>query len=235
MSVFPPLLVALLVLALLMRLDFVFYIVYVVGGIYLLARWWTPRGLRRLQVTRRLVDHAFLGERIAISVEVANTARLALPWLRLNETLPSGLSSLSQIKRVATVRGRETVAIDYELSCTHRGYYPIGPLRLSAGDLFGFSEVQGREEAQAIPDGLSADRAADQPGLAIQASSRLIGCFAAQLRRPGASAGCTGVPAWRHDPQDLLEGQCPQRFVAGETVFAGQIAGKHGAAQPESL
>lgn len=142
------LLIALLALALMLRLDFVYYIVYVVGGIWLLARWATPRSLAALRVRRQFVDHAFLGERIPVSLEVSNPSWLPVPWLRLSESLPLELASSDQLNRVYTLRPRQQVGIDYELHCTRRGYYPLGPLRLVAGDLFGFSDAGGREDAQ---------------------------------------------------------------------------------------
>ena len=142
------LLIALLALALLLRLDFVYYIVYVVGGIWLLARWATPRSLAALRVRRQFVDHAFLGERVSVSLEVSNPSWFPIPWLRLTETMPLELAASEQFNRVYTLRPHENVVIDYELHCTRRGYYPLGPLRLVVGDLFGFSDANGREDAQ---------------------------------------------------------------------------------------
>lgn len=144
----PYLLIALLALALLLRLDFVFYIVYVVGGLWLLARWITPRGLAAIQVRRQFVDHAFLGERIPVSLEISNPSWLPLPWLRVSETRPLELAASEHLNRIYTVRPRDRAVINYELHCVRRGYYPVGPLLLSAGDLFGFSDARGREEAR---------------------------------------------------------------------------------------
>ena len=143
----PYLLGVILLLALLLRLDFVFYIVYVVGGVWLLARWATPRSMRALTVRRNFVDHAFLGETIPVALELNNRTRLPMPWLRINESLPPDLAATAQISRVFTLRPREQLVIDYDLRCLRRGYYPIGPLRLTSGDLFGFADIQNRGEA----------------------------------------------------------------------------------------
>ena len=67
----PYLVAGLLIIALLLQLDFVYYVIYVIGGIWLLARWATPRSLRALGVRRAFVDHAFLGETIPVTVELA--------------------------------------------------------------------------------------------------------------------------------------------------------------------
>ncbi len=143
----PFLLGALLVIALLLRLDFVFYVVYVVGGVWLLARWATPRSMGKLEVRRSFVDHAFLGETLPVTLELRNPTRLPVPWLRVSEALPSDLAASERIQRVYTLRPRERVTIDYELRCIRRGYYPIGPTLLTSGDLFGFADVQARAEA----------------------------------------------------------------------------------------
>ena len=49
----PLVLLLLLLTALLLRMDIVFYVVYVLAGTYALARWWTGRNLPRLRVSRR--------------------------------------------------------------------------------------------------------------------------------------------------------------------------------------
>lgn len=140
----PYLLIVLLVVALLLRLDFVFYAIYVVGGIWLLARWATPRSMDKLSVRRTFTSHAFLDETIPVRLELHNRTRLPMPWLRVHESLPSDLASTAQISRVYTLRPREQVTIRYDLRCLRRGYYPIGPLRLSSGDTFGFAGIQHR-------------------------------------------------------------------------------------------
>ena len=44
----------------LMRMDWVYYLVYVLGGVWLFSHWWIRRVLERLEVQRVMVDHAFL-------------------------------------------------------------------------------------------------------------------------------------------------------------------------------
>jgi uncharacterized protein (DUF58 family) len=104
--------------------------------------------LRALTVRRRFVDHAFLDETIPVQLELQNQTRLPMPWLRVSESLPLQLATTAQIRRVYTLRPRELVTISYNLRCSRRGYYAVGPLRLTSGDLFGFADVQGRDEAQ---------------------------------------------------------------------------------------
>ena len=48
MSELPIILLLLLVVALLARMDLIFYLVYVLAGTYALSRWWAGRGVERL-------------------------------------------------------------------------------------------------------------------------------------------------------------------------------------------
>ncbi len=147
MSEIPLLLLILLLMAVLLQVDFVFYIVYVLAGSYLLARWWTGRSLTRLQVQRRFTDHIFLGETCRVAIEVVNKSWLPVPWLRIEETPPLSLAADAGVHQVCSLRPKERITVHYELLGRQRGYYAIGPTALAAGDLFGFAETQGRLDA----------------------------------------------------------------------------------------
>ncbi len=147
MSDIPLLLLGLLAIAVLLRVDFVFYIVYVLAGSYLLARAWTGRNLSRLQIRRRFTDHIFLGETSEVQIEIRNMSWWPVPWLRIEETPPLSLAADAAIHRVIALRPKEQASLRYDLVGRQRGYYEIGPALLGTGDLFGFAEAQGRVEA----------------------------------------------------------------------------------------
>jgi uncharacterized protein (DUF58 family) len=146
MNEIPILLLLLLAVAILLRLDFVFYLVYVLVGVYSLARWWTVRSLPRLRVKRHFTDRAFLGETVAVDIEIENTSWWPVPWLRLDEMSPETLLTDKAVRQVVALRPKEHAHMRYELMGRQRGYYEIGPAMLSAGDLFGFAEVHGQTE-----------------------------------------------------------------------------------------
>ncbi len=140
MSYYFALICLLLVVGFLLRIDFVFYLAYLSLGIYALGRWYIPRALRYLHVERRFNDHAFLGEPVAVQVALTNLSRLPIPWVQLDESIPAGIATHSRLRAVITLRGGEQMVLSYQLAAQRRGYYRLGPLWLTGGDLFGFVE-----------------------------------------------------------------------------------------------
>ena len=139
-----PLILFLLAVALLLRIEFIFYVVYVCLGVYAWSRWYTPRAFRQLHVVRKFASHAFWGEKIDIALRVTNNNRLPLPWLQVNESLAVQLRLDSQINDVISLAGHDTIELTYHIQAKRRGYYRLGPTRLTTSDLFGFvPEQQG--------------------------------------------------------------------------------------------
>ncbi len=147
MTDLPLVLLLLLAAALLLRLDVVFYVVYVLAGTYATARWWTGNSLRRLEVHRRFTDHIFTGEKTCVEIEIVNQSRWPIPWVCYEETPPLRLGVDEPLRQAVSLRSRERIRLSYELMGQQRGYYPIGPGILHTGDLFGFAEAEGITEA----------------------------------------------------------------------------------------
>jgi uncharacterized protein (DUF58 family) len=131
------LIVALLAIALLLRIDFIYYIAYVCIGIYLISRWYTPRALHALRLSRTFNSHAFLGETVEVELHAENRSRLPLPWLEYSESIPPELRIGGPELRAIGLHGRQKRDFSYRVQAGRRGYYRLGPLRLSTGDLFG--------------------------------------------------------------------------------------------------
>ena len=60
-------LLILFVIATLFRLDWVYYLVYVVGGVWIFSHWWIRRSFRTLSVRRNMLHSAFVGERLTVA------------------------------------------------------------------------------------------------------------------------------------------------------------------------
>src|SRR5690554_5852659 len=127
----------LFVIATLLRLDWVYYLVYVVGGVWIFSHWWIRRSFRRLSITREMGHHAFVGEKIAVTIQLTNHSWLPLPWLLIDERVPLDLKETESYRNVISVGAKAQVDHRYLLYCKKRGYYEVGPLTLHTGDLFG--------------------------------------------------------------------------------------------------
>lgn len=133
------LLLLLLGVAFLLRVDFIFYILYVIAGVYLWSRWHSARVLENLEASRGYQRRAFLGESVEVTLTLTNKSRLAVPWLQFQESVPPELRLRATTSRAVTLRGRETTRYSYQVKAMQRGYYRLGPLRITSGDLFGLA------------------------------------------------------------------------------------------------
>ncbi|MCB0114590.1 MAG: DUF58 domain-containing protein [Caldilineaceae bacterium] len=139
------LLIFLFGIAIFLRMDWIYYLIYVVGGVWLFSHWWVRRSLGKITVSRRLNPKAFTGEDVDVEIVVTNKSRLPVPWLRIHESAPIELQSSDSYKTVLSVGGRSQAQHTFRLHCQRRGYYDVGPLRLYTGDLFGFAESAWQE------------------------------------------------------------------------------------------
>ncbi len=142
---FLPVLILLMVIAALLREDTVLTIFYLLAGAYLITRLWIGRAMAGVTFRRHFSNRAFLGETIPVEVELKNTSLLPLVWLEMYESLPSELATPGFQRRVISLGGHSRVGIRYLLQARKRGYYNIGPLYLTSGDLFGLTGETNRE------------------------------------------------------------------------------------------
>jgi len=127
----------LLVAAALLRDQFAFTVLYIFAGIFILGRWWSGRALRSVHFKRQVVQRAFQGEEIPVHIAITNDSWLPVPWLRLSDSLPIELAAPGTFKRALTLGPREAKNFNYVLRTHKRGYYIVGPLTASSGDIFG--------------------------------------------------------------------------------------------------
>lgn len=140
MSPYLWLAVLLLAVAFLLRVDFIYYIIYVLVGVYAWSRWYAPRALGNLVASRTYRQRAFLGESVEVSLTLTNKSRLALPWIQFHESVPPELRLDESTQQVISLGARATRTHTYQVKAMQRGYYRLGPLRLTSGDLFGLAQ-----------------------------------------------------------------------------------------------
>jgi uncharacterized protein (DUF58 family) len=142
-------LIVLFAVAAFLRMDWVYYLVYLVGGIWVFSHIWMRRSLGRMQLIRELPARAFAGETIAARLHLANRSWLPLPWLQIQEAVPLDLKEQPDYRTVVSIGSHATHDHEYKLTCKKRGYYQVGPLNLRSSDLFGFVEARW-DEAQSV-------------------------------------------------------------------------------------
>lgn len=138
-------LIILFLVATLLRMDWVYYLVYVIGGVWLFSHWWIRRALGNLRVNRTLTQHAFSGEEIPAKITFTNQSRIPIPWLHVQDRIPFGLREEPTYRSVLGVGGQAKATYDYSLRASKRGYYEVGPMNLHTGDLFGFASTDWEE------------------------------------------------------------------------------------------
>jgi len=132
----------LLVVAAIVRGDFAFSVLYLFLGALLLGKWWSGKAFTNITSNRYFDSHTFLGEAVPIRLEVRNRGWLPVVWLRLYESLPVELAVLNAVNQVITLGARSQCVLTYNLQARKRGYYAIGPLFASTGDILGLSSEQ---------------------------------------------------------------------------------------------
>lgn len=137
MALYRWLILLLLAVAFLLRVDFVFYILYVAVGVYAWSWWANNRALHNLQAERHYRQRAFLGETVEVQLNLTNKSRLGVPWLQIHESIPPELRLEPSTQRALSLKGKESQSFSYHVKALQRGYYRLGPLQLSSGDLFG--------------------------------------------------------------------------------------------------
>lgn len=100
---------------------------------------------QRLPSERRV----FPGEYIELKLRVINRKLLPLPWIQVDDEIPIGLASdtaltegarpgYSFLSKAAALLWYTGVSWRHRLYCKKRGYYQLGPITISSGDIFGF-------------------------------------------------------------------------------------------------
>ena len=138
---FLPLLVVLLLIAAFLRGDFALTVIYLVVGALAAGMWWSRQAIKQVVVKRRFSKHAFLGERVTVDLHLQNKGWLPLPWLELHETLPVALVGPNNFQSVIHLGPRAEASFEYSVEARKRGYYAIGPLSVSTGDILGLSDA----------------------------------------------------------------------------------------------
>jgi uncharacterized protein (DUF58 family) len=142
MRYFTPFLLALLLVALILRVEFFLTILFLLVGIRVLSTLWMRRAVRQIAGERRYVNRAFTGDRVEVRLTVRNGGWLPLLWVEVDESLPVNLRAAPFERRVTGLGAHEAWSTEYSLLCHRRGRYGIGPTTLRTGDPLGLARHQ---------------------------------------------------------------------------------------------
>jgi uncharacterized protein (DUF58 family) len=127
---------ALLVAAFSTGINFLFFLVYLLGALALGSWWYARRGLQGLRAGYHIVNpRAQVGDVLEAVYRVDNDTRWTKPWVELwnDSTLPAALPG--RVIQVQANGGRQWLA---KGTLARRGTYRLGALRVRTGDPFGF-------------------------------------------------------------------------------------------------
>lgn len=129
---------------------------------------WSRLSLERIAYERRWsAQRAFVGEELEASFTLRNRKALPLPWFEVRELvpdqmppagahiLPAAFQGAFYFTHTTSLAWYERVTWRQRFSCTARGFYEVGPVRLRSGDLFGFfpqeAQLDRRDTIAVLP------------------------------------------------------------------------------------
>jgi uncharacterized protein (DUF58 family) len=121
-----------------------------------LARLWNRLCLTGVRAERHLNGTRFFpGEPIACTLRLCNRKPLPLAWVQLENDLPvgfhleepAGRTGADAIRRSASLLWYRSITWNLRLIGARRGYYPIGPLKITSSDFLGLYSRERRAGA----------------------------------------------------------------------------------------
>lgn len=151
MMAYLPLMFLLVFLAISTRDDFALTLLYLFLGSFAAGTWWSRRSFKQVTPIRKVDERAFLGQTIQINLKIHNQGWMPILWLRTQEALPVALSPRPNLEQVASLAPYSELDISYTLEAHKRGYYQLGPLFLSSGDILGLlPDIRSEGQSQFI-------------------------------------------------------------------------------------
>jgi len=115
-----------------------------------LAKLWSRFSLAGVSCQRQISERrVFPGEQIEVRLRLVNRKLLPLPWIQVDDEMPLKFSAdvplspsskpgFGFLSKGAALLWYTGVSWKQRLNCDRRGYYPLGPITVTSGDIFGF-------------------------------------------------------------------------------------------------
>ena len=114
-----------------------------------LAKAWSHLSLSGVHCHRILsARRIFPGETLELALELVNRKPIPLPWVKVDDEMPlpiapDGVSTSDKrpgcgmIQRTTALMWYSKIMWRFQLKGERRGYYPVGPMTVTSGDIFG--------------------------------------------------------------------------------------------------
>ncbi len=137
----------LLVVGLVFHLNLLVFAMYVLAGVLVLGRFFARTWTENLVARRAAVsDVVEIGDSVRMAVELENRARLSVPWILLEDSIPIAATHAARprlevdggwVTLTRLAPGESETVFEYDVKFLQRGYYQFGPLLVETGDVFG--------------------------------------------------------------------------------------------------
>ncbi len=139
----------LLLIGFLLQLDLLVYAMYVLAGILILTRTLSSIWIQGLTSTRYVQEKQLeIGDSVQISVTVNNNLPFTIPWVLMEEEgpvddltcSPPRLKLKGSRLSLESLKPKSNHGFNYEAKFSAPGYYPLGPVQVETGDVFGLHQ-----------------------------------------------------------------------------------------------
>jgi len=115
-----------------------------------LGKLWSRFSLVGVSCRHQLNEwRVFPGEHIELGLRLVNRKLLPLPWIQIDyeiplkffadiPLLPGSKPGYASLSKGAALLWYTSISWKHRLSCDSRGYYQLGPIIMTSGDIFGF-------------------------------------------------------------------------------------------------
>lgn len=127
------------------------------------SKLWSRLSLTSVECQHYLNENrVFPGEQVNLKLKLVNRKLLPLPWVQVEDEIPSALTKnipyavelypgCSSLSIATSLLWYTSIAWNYKLLCSKRGYYTLGPMTITSGDMLG---LYPRSESKHILDHL---------------------------------------------------------------------------------
>ncbi len=110
---------------------------FILAGATFVTSWWTKWVERGLRVRYTVPGTLNFGDEANVTIDITNTSLLPVPWIQVTDSVPLTLRISAPLRAAFGISAGASRQIVYSIRGARRGFYRLGPLRLTTGDVLG--------------------------------------------------------------------------------------------------